>query len=56
MRCIELLGTEVMPALREIGAELDLDGPFDSEPPVSISYDDAAKARVAAAAAAGSGD
>ena len=32
MRCIELLGTEVMPALRDMGAELDLDGPFDSEP------------------------
>ena len=56
MRCIELLGTEVMPALRDMGAELDLDGPFDSEPPVSINYDEAAQARVAAGAAAGSGD
>ena len=54
MRCIELLGTEVMPAVREIGAELDLDGPFDSNPPVSINYDADASARVAAGAAAGS--
>ena len=54
MRCIELLGTEVMPAVREIGAELGLDGPFDSEPPVSIKYDEAAQARAAAGAAAGS--
>ena len=30
MRCIELLGREVLPAVREIGAELGIDGPFDA--------------------------
>jgi alkanesulfonate monooxygenase SsuD/methylene tetrahydromethanopterin reductase-like flavin-dependent oxidoreductase (luciferase family) len=28
-RCIELLGREVLPAVREIGAELGISGPFD---------------------------
>ncbi len=32
MRCLELLGQEVLPALREIGDELDLPGPFEKAP------------------------
>jgi alkanesulfonate monooxygenase SsuD/methylene tetrahydromethanopterin reductase-like flavin-dependent oxidoreductase (luciferase family) len=30
VRCIELMGQEVLPALREIGAELGIRGPFDA--------------------------
>lgn len=30
MRCIELLGEEVLPAVREIGADLGIRGPFDA--------------------------
>lgn len=29
-RCIELLGTEVLPAVREIGQQLGITGPFDA--------------------------
>jgi alkanesulfonate monooxygenase SsuD/methylene tetrahydromethanopterin reductase-like flavin-dependent oxidoreductase (luciferase family) len=36
--CIRLLGQEVMPAVREIGASLGLNGPFDIDAPVSIAY------------------
>ena len=32
MRCLELMGQEVLPAIREIGAELELTGPFEREP------------------------
>jgi alkanesulfonate monooxygenase SsuD/methylene tetrahydromethanopterin reductase-like flavin-dependent oxidoreductase (luciferase family) len=32
MTCLRLLGTEVIPQLREIGRELGLDGPFEREP------------------------
>lgn len=32
MRCLELMGQEVLPALREIGEELELTGPFDKTP------------------------
>ena len=35
LRCIELLGKEVMPALREIGEGLGLSDPFAAEAPVS---------------------
>jgi hypothetical protein len=35
MRCIELMGKEVLPALREIGDELDLPGPFEAGLPVT---------------------
>ena len=38
MRCIELLGTKVLPAVREMGAELGLDSPFDVNAPVSLNY------------------
>ena len=36
MRCIELLGKEVMPAIREIARELDLKSPFEADSPVSL--------------------
>ena len=32
MRCLELMGQEVLPALREIGAELELTDPFQKAP------------------------
>ena len=41
--CIRLLGQEVMPALRELGKELDLKSPFEANAPVSLA--DAAKRR-----------
>jgi alkanesulfonate monooxygenase SsuD/methylene tetrahydromethanopterin reductase-like flavin-dependent oxidoreductase (luciferase family) len=36
LRCIELLGREVVPALREIGDELGLHSPFELDTPVSL--------------------
>ena len=36
--CIRLLGQEVMPAVREIAAELGLKSPFETDQPVSIDY------------------
>jgi alkanesulfonate monooxygenase SsuD/methylene tetrahydromethanopterin reductase-like flavin-dependent oxidoreductase (luciferase family) len=32
MRCLELMGQEVLPALREIGDELELTDPFQKSP------------------------
>ena len=32
MRCLKLMKDEVIPALREIGKELDLPGPFEAAP------------------------
>ena len=32
MRCLELMGQEVLPRVREIGAELDLPSPFEVDP------------------------
>ena len=32
MRCLELIGQEVLPALREIGEELELTDPFQKAP------------------------
>jgi len=32
MRCLQLLQQEVLPALRDIGKELDLPGPFEQAP------------------------
>ena len=32
MRCLELMGQEVLPALREIGTELELTDPFQQTP------------------------
>ena len=42
-RCIELLGKEVMPALRDIGDELGLTDPFKANAPVSLDYADVSK-------------
>jgi alkanesulfonate monooxygenase SsuD/methylene tetrahydromethanopterin reductase-like flavin-dependent oxidoreductase (luciferase family) len=36
-RCIELLGREVMPALKEISKELGLNDPFEIDAPVSLA-------------------
>ena len=35
MTCLKLLGTEVIPQMREIGKELGLTGPFE-RPPGSV--------------------
>ena len=32
MRCLELMGQEVLPALKEIGEELELPDPFQKAP------------------------
>ena len=37
MDCIRLMGQEVMPALRETGAELGLDSPFERDTQVSLA-------------------
>jgi alkanesulfonate monooxygenase SsuD/methylene tetrahydromethanopterin reductase-like flavin-dependent oxidoreductase (luciferase family) len=37
MRCIQLLGEEVIPAVREIGDELGIQSPFDMDSPVSLA-------------------
>ena len=34
MRSLKLMGEEVLPALREMGDELDLPGPYDFDPPI----------------------
>jgi alkanesulfonate monooxygenase SsuD/methylene tetrahydromethanopterin reductase-like flavin-dependent oxidoreductase (luciferase family) len=38
LRCIELLGKEVLPALREIGDGLGLRDPFELDSPISLEY------------------
>ena len=47
LRCIELLGKEVLPALRDYAKQLDLKDPFEKNAPVSVE-------QPATAAAAGS--
>lgn len=37
MRCIQLIGEEVIPAVREIGDELGIRSPFDLDSPVSLA-------------------
>jgi alkanesulfonate monooxygenase SsuD/methylene tetrahydromethanopterin reductase-like flavin-dependent oxidoreductase (luciferase family) len=49
MTCIRLLGQEVMPALREIGKELDLKSPFEVNAPVSLAAGTASEQAAAAA-------
>jgi alkanesulfonate monooxygenase SsuD/methylene tetrahydromethanopterin reductase-like flavin-dependent oxidoreductase (luciferase family) len=49
MRCIQLLGEEVLPAVREIGAELGLHDPFELDSPVSLAAATDARTRSAAA-------
>ena len=51
MRCIALLGKEVMPAVRAIAQELDLQGPFEADAPVSLDFPE--PSRVLGAAARG---
>ena len=36
MRCVELIGKEVLPAVREMGKELGLESPFDMNAPISL--------------------
>ena len=38
MRCIELLGTKVLPAVREMGEEMGLKSPFEANAPVSLQF------------------
>ena len=45
MSCIRLMGEEVLPAVREIGKELELVGPDEVDAPVSLAH---ARARVGA--------
>jgi alkanesulfonate monooxygenase SsuD/methylene tetrahydromethanopterin reductase-like flavin-dependent oxidoreductase (luciferase family) len=48
MTCIRLLGQEVMPAVREISKELDLQSPFEANAPVSFTHGPAEVAMAAA--------
>lgn len=38
MRCIQLLGQEVMPAVRDFAKQLDLGDPFSTNAPVSLAF------------------
>ena len=51
-RCIELMGSDVLPALREIADELDLKGPFEVDAPVSQQFLEAPRPGVLAPGAA----
>ena len=42
-RCIELLGREVLPAVRDIADELDLRDPFEVDAPVSLKHAESAR-------------
>jgi hypothetical protein len=49
LRCIELLGTEVFPQVREWAKELGLNSPFEADAPVHLKYStDLKKGAVAA--------
>ena len=52
-RCIELLGREVLPALRDIGDELGLRDPFELDAPVSLQHRRALEASSESGAAQG---
>ena len=41
MRSLRLMGSDVIPAVREIGAELGLEGPFEADPTGAAPPDDA---------------
>ena len=47
MRSLRLMGEEVIPAVREIGKELDLKGPFEVDPqnnePIAQAHEDIAE-------------
>ena len=49
--CIRLMGQEVLPAVREIAKELDLQSPFETNQPVSVDYMPGRMAQPARAAA-----
>jgi alkanesulfonate monooxygenase SsuD/methylene tetrahydromethanopterin reductase-like flavin-dependent oxidoreductase (luciferase family) len=46
-RCIELLGKEVLPAVREIGDDLGLRSPFEVDAPTSLQHAEPARPRQA---------
>jgi alkanesulfonate monooxygenase SsuD/methylene tetrahydromethanopterin reductase-like flavin-dependent oxidoreductase (luciferase family) len=48
---IRLLGSEVIPQLREIAKELDLKDPYEARSPVSAAFADAAETRIPSKAA-----
>jgi alkanesulfonate monooxygenase SsuD/methylene tetrahydromethanopterin reductase-like flavin-dependent oxidoreductase (luciferase family) len=48
LRSLELLGKEVLPALRDIGRDLGLNDPFEIDAPVSLNYMKGRKATAAA--------
>jgi hypothetical protein len=52
LRCIELLGKEVFPQVREWAKELDLKSPFEAEAPVHLRYSKDMKSTGTKAAAA----
>jgi alkanesulfonate monooxygenase SsuD/methylene tetrahydromethanopterin reductase-like flavin-dependent oxidoreductase (luciferase family) len=52
-RCIELLGTEVLPGLREKGKSLGLTDPFEIDAPVSFAHHQSRQATAVGAAATG---
>ena len=39
MRSLRLMGSEVIPAVREIAKSLDLKGPFEVDPATNKPYD-----------------
>lgn len=47
-RCIELLGKEVLPAVRDIANELKLTDPFEADAPVSLDFSEPAVPATAA--------
>jgi hypothetical protein len=48
MRSLRLMGEEVIPAVREMGKELELFGPFEVDPATGQPYEAAAPASPAA--------
>jgi len=49
LRCIELLGKEVFPQVREWAKELDLKSRFEAEAPVHLKYSKDLKRKAVAA-------
>ena len=47
--CIRLIGTEVLPRLREIGKAIGLNSPFDANTPVSVAASHGSLPQTAAA-------
>jgi hypothetical protein len=40
MRSLRLMGEEIIPAVREMGKELDLPGPFEVDPATGVSIEE----------------